>query len=514
MPGKHSTFYSTCSSDYRGLPSDSTGKTRRLPPDEHPTFVDTWKDMEKLLDTGKVKTIGVSNFSVKTLTELLPHCTVIPAINQVQLHPCLPQVELKAFCEEKGIILTAYTPLGRAESRVLLEHETIVDISKSLGVTPAQVLLSWSVQKNIIVIPKSEDDERMQANINATSGERIYLALTMNTQVPSFQLNDGTKIPAVGMGCWLGQVGGGQRVFDMCTKALKNGYRHFDTASGYGKSNDASKVGTYNIDPVPLGNEKEVGQAINASRIPREEIYVTTKLPNDAHHRVRESFEESLQNLQCGYVDLYLMHWPFAVVTDSSGRTRTLRPDEHPTFIETWKEMEKLLDTGKVKTIGVSNFSVKTLTELLPHCTVTPATNQVELHPCLPQAELKVFCEEKGILLTAYTPLGRSKVLLEHETVGDIAKSLNVTPAQVLLSWSVQRGIIVVPKSEDDQRMQDNIKLVNLSDEAIERINKIHGEPGMHRSLLKYHSPEGGAFGWSYEDFGWNMVTGGIIPSK
>ncbi|KAG9220633.1 hypothetical protein CCMSSC00406_0003732 [Pleurotus cornucopiae] len=382
--------------------NNSSGKTRRLSPDERPTFIDTWKDMEKLLATGKVKTIGVSNFSVKTLSELLPRCTVIPAINQVQLHPCLPQVELKAFCEEKGILLTAYTHLGRAESKVLLEHETIVDISKSLGVTPAQVLLSWSVQRNIVVIPKSE---------KTTSECKLTSA-------------------------------------------------------------------------------------------------------NDAHDRVRESFEESLQNLQCGYVDLYLMHWPFAVITDSSGQSRTLRPDEHPTFIDTWKEMEKLLDTGKVKTIGVSNFSVKTLTELLPHCTVIPATNQVELHPCLPQAELKVFCEEKGILLTAYTPLGRSKVLLEHETVGDIAKSLSVTPAQVLLSWSVQRGIIVVPKSEDDQRMQDNIKLVHLSDEAVERINKIHEEPGMHRSLLKYHSPEGGAFGWSYEDFGWNMVTGGIIPSK
>ncbi|KAF7428157.1 hypothetical protein PC9H_007378 [Pleurotus ostreatus] len=315
----------------------------------------------------------------------------------------------------------------------------------------------------------------------------------MSAQVPSFQLNDGTKIPAVGMGTAGIRIRQVQR---------------------------ASPVARSYIDPVPLGNEKEVGQAINASRIPREEIYVTTKLPNDAHDRVRESFEESLQNLQCGYVDLYLMHWPFAVITDSSGQSRTLRPDEHPTFIDTWKEMEKLLDTGKVKTIGVSNFSVKTLTELLPHCTVIPATNQVELHPCLPQAELKVFCEEKGILLTAYTPLGahlragRSKVLLEHETVGDIAKSLSITPAQVLLSWSVQRGIIVVPKSEDNQRMQDNIKLVHLSEEAVERINKIHEEPEMHRSLLKYHSPEGGAFGWSYEDFGWNMVTGGIIPSK
>ncbi|KAF7428158.1 hypothetical protein PC9H_007379 [Pleurotus ostreatus] len=192
---------------------DSSGKTRRLSPDERPTFVDTWKDMEKLLDSGiqitashttafifiqlpsgKVKTIGVSNFSVKTLTELLPHCTVIPATNQVQLHPCLPQVELKAFCEEKGILLTAYTPLGRAESKVLLEHKTIIDITKSLGVTPAQVQplllfksLSWSVQRNIIVVPKSEDDQRMQANISVSEAvERPYtLRADKNDQPPA-----------------------------------------------------------------------------------------------------------------------------------------------------------------------------------------------------------------------------------------------------------------------------------------------------------------------------------------
>ncbi|KAL4268711.1 NADP-dependent oxidoreductase domain superfamily protein [Pleurotus pulmonarius] len=294
----------------------------------------------------------------------------------------------------------------------------------------------------------------------------------MSAQVPSFQLNNDTKIPAVGMGCWIGVVGGGQRVIDMCTKALKNGYRHFDTASVYGESFTLSG---------------EVGEAINASRIPREEIYITTKLPNDAHHKVLESFEESLKKLGCGYVDLYLMHWPFATMPDSTGKTRRLPPDEHPTFVDTWKDMEKLLDTGKVKTIGVSNFSVKTLTELLPHCTVIPAINQVQLHPCLPQVELKAFCEEKGIILTAYTPLGRaeSRVLLEHETIVDISKSLGVTPAQVLLSWSVQKNIIVIPKSEDDERMQANINLVHLSDEDIDRINKIHEEPGMHQSLLK-----------------------------
>ncbi|KAL0956000.1 hypothetical protein HGRIS_002176 [Hohenbuehelia grisea] len=294
--------------------------------------------------------------------------------------------------------------------------------------------------------------------------------------------------------CWMGEVGGGDRVFQMCTKALKHGYRHFDTASGY-------------------GNEKEVGEAIKASGIPRDEIYVTTKLPNTAHHKVQEAFEESLANLDCGYVDLYLMHWPQASIEDSSGNVKVLGPEEHPTIVDTWKAMEKLLETGKVKTIGVSNFSIKTLTQLLPHCTVIPATNQVELQPCLPQDDLKVFCESKGILLTAYSPLGRSSTLLQDPIVTSISDALNITPAQVVLSWGVQRGTIVVPKSEDNERMKANLELVELGDEHMTPLSKLHLQPGQHKSLLKYHNTDPGRiFGWTYEDMGWNMLPGGIVP--
>ncbi|KAF7375875.1 aldo/keto reductase [Mycena sanguinolenta] len=216
--------------------------------------------------------------------------------------------------------------------------------------------------------------------------------------IPSFTLNDGTKIPSIGMGCWMGVSGGGERVYDMCLAALQCGYRHFDTASGY-------------------ANEEYVGRAIRDSGIPREEIYLTTKLGNVDHHRVKEAFEESLQKLDVAYVDLYLLHWPQGFING-----KVLSPEEHPTFIETWKEMEKLLETGKVKSIGVSNFSIKTLEQLLPHCSIIPATNQVELHPCLPQTKLKAFCEDRGILLTAYSPLGRSTTFMEDTTIKDIAE--------------------------------------------------------------------------------------------
>ncbi|RDB25193.1 Glycerol 2-dehydrogenase (NADP(+)) [Hypsizygus marmoreus] len=309
--------------------------------------------------------------------------------------------------------------------------------------------------------------------------------------ISTFTFNDGTKIPSVGMGCWMGAaVGLGDRVYEMCLKALKNGYRHFDTASKY-------------------GNEKQVGAAIRASGIPRSEIYITTKLENN-YRDVCESFERSLRELDCEYIDLYLIHWPQHRATSTDYTTKA---DGHADFINAWKEMEKLLRSGKVKTIGVSNFSVKTLNELLPHCTIIPAPNQVEMHPCLPQTELKKFCDEKGILLTAYSPLGRSTVFFDEPIIKAIAERLTVSPAQVVLSWAVQRGTIVVPKSEDEGRMTANITLVQLSSHDMKAIDGIHLQPGMHKSLLKYHAPDGTVFGWTYERLGWNMTTGGLIPT-
>ncbi|KII95745.1 hypothetical protein PLICRDRAFT_97506 [Plicaturopsis crispa FD-325 SS-3] len=314
----------------------------------------------------------------------------------------------------------------------------------------------------------------------------------MAPEVPYKVLNDGTKIPCIGMGCWMGSPGGGVLVHEMCRKALKNGYRHFDTAAGY-------------------SNEEHVGAAIRESGIPREEIFITTKLPQECHDSVQESFERSLKNLDCGYIDLYLMHWPQAY-KDGVFHRKTIGPDEHPTFIDTWKDMEKLLLTGKVKSIGVSNFSIKTLTRLLPHCTVVPATNQVELQPCLPQEDLVAFCAEKGIVLTAYSPLGQGNGLVDEPVIKSIAEKSNATPGQVLLAWGVQRGTVVIPKSANEQRMIDNITLITLSDEDMATLNALHKKPGMHKSFLWYHV-DGGVFGWTYEQLGWNLTKGAIVPS-
>jgi len=305
--------------------------------------------------------------------------------------------------------------------------------------------------------------------------------------IPYFTLNNGTKIPSVGMGCWLGPDGGLDTIEKMVTDAIKNGYRHLDTAVGY-------------------SNEELVGKAIRESGIPRNEIYLTTKLPSKHHHCVRESFEESLKKLNCEYIDLYLMHWPFAEVDG-----RSLSPEVHPTFVDTWKEMEKLLDTGKVKSIGVSNFSIKTLTELLAHAKVVPATNQVEINPCLPQFELQKFCEEKGILITAYSPFGQSNPLFfDDPDLKQIAERRGVTVPQLTISWIVQRGIITIPKSQNPERMKTNITLLKLTPEEMQAFDELHKKPGMHRSLLPYHNPDNTVLGWTYEQLGWPMTTGGF----
>ncbi|KAJ7785254.1 NADP-dependent oxidoreductase domain-containing protein [Mycena maculata] len=318
--------------------------------------------------------------------------------------------------------------------------------------------------------------------------------------IPShFTLNNGKRMPSVGLGCWMGSAGGGQRVYDMCTTAIELGYRHFDTASGY-------------------GNEAEVGRAIKdsiAKGIPRSEIFLTTKLGGDNHGNVQGALQASLAALfgdesdpNIRYVDLYLMHWP---------QGETLSPEADPTFVDTWKAMERL-STDQVKSIGVSNFSIKNLDILLPHCSVIPVTNQVELHPCLPQNDLKEYCEHENrkILLTAYSPLGNGASFMDHPAITTAAKELgDVTPAQIALSWGVTRGTAVVPKSENPGRLRANLALITLSDGDMKAIDALHQTPGMHKSLLHFHAKDGsGVFGWTYEQLGWNMVAGGIVPTN
>lgn len=249
-----------------------------------------------------------------------------------------------------------------------------------------------------------------------------------NSPVPNLTLNNGVAIPQVGLGVF--EAAEGAEVESAVLAALEEGYRLLDTAAIY-------------------RNEAGVGKAIKASGLPREEIFITTKLWN-AHHAYEEAlraFDESLEKLDCGTIDLYLIHWPLPM----EGQ-----------FTQAWKALEKLYHDGRVRAIGVSNFKPHHLDELLKEAEVVPAVNQIELHPLLQQKATRAYCAERGIEIESYSPLMRAGEALEHPVIGQLAQQHGKTPAQVILRWHVQSGFIVIPKSVHAERIRENFVLFDF----------------------------------------------------
>ncbi|KAF2182140.1 Aldo/keto reductase [Zopfia rhizophila CBS 207.26] len=274
--------------------------------------------------------------------------------------------------------------------------------------------------------------------------------MAQNTKA-TFTLNTGAKIPAVGLGTWQSQP---NEVREAVKAALQKGYRHIDTALAY-------------------GNEHEVGQGIKDSGVPREEIWITTKLDNPWHKRVGEGIESSLKSLGVDYVDLYLMHWPSS--TDPTDLSKHL-PDWD--FLKTWAEMQKLPASGRVKNIGVSNFGIRNLEKLFndPAFKITPAVNQIELHPNCPSSKLLQYCKDKGIHCTAYSCLGSTdSPLYKDATLLKLAESKGKTPQQVLLMWGLQRGTSVIPKSVTASRIEKNFELDGweLTDDEMKQLSSL-----------------------------------------
>jgi 2,5-diketo-D-gluconate reductase A len=271
------------------------------------------------------------------------------------------------------------------------------------------------------------------------------------TSVPRIQLNDGFSIPQLGFGVFKVDPAATERIV---ADALEIGYRHIDTARIY-------------------GNEAGVGRALAASGIPREELFVTTKLWNDDQgtQSVFDAFDASLERLGLDYVDLYLIHWP------SPANDR---------YVETWRAFDVLRESGRVRSIGVSNFLVPHLERLLDETDVVPAVDQIELHPAHQQPATAGFAEEHGIAIEAWGPLGQGKYpLLELPEVTDAAAAHGVSPAQVVLRWHLQRGHIVFPKSNRRARMVENFDVFAFeldSEEmaaitALEREGRVSSHP-------------------------------------
>ncbi|WP_133913821.1 aldo/keto reductase [Streptomyces sp. NBC_00582] len=250
----------------------------------------------------------------------------------------------------------------------------------------------------------------------------------MSSKVPPIILNNGVEMPQLGFGVW--QVPDDEAERAVST-ALEAGYRSIDTAAIY-------------------GNEEGTGKAITASGVPREDIFLTTKLWNSdqGYDATLRAFDTSLEKLGLEYVDLYLIHWPLPA------RDR---------YVDTYKAFEKLYGDGRVRAIGVSNFPVEQLGRLLDETSVIPAVNQIELHPHLQQHALRAFHAEQGIATEAWSPLGQGKGLLEVPAIVAIAQKHNRTPAQVVLRWHLQIGNVVIPKSVTPSRIRENIEVFDFS---------------------------------------------------
>jgi 2,5-diketo-D-gluconate reductase A len=250
----------------------------------------------------------------------------------------------------------------------------------------------------------------------------------VSSKVPPIILNNGVEMPQLGFGVW--QVPDAEAEGTVAT-ALEAGYRSIDTAAIY-------------------GNEEGVGKAVAASGIPREDLFITTKLWNgdQGYDSTLRAFDTSLEKLGLEYVDLYLIHWPLP--------SRGL-------FVETYKAFEKLYEDGRARTIGVSNFLPEHLRTLLDATSVIPAVNQIELHPHLQQHAAREYHAEQGIATEAWSPLGQGKGLLEVPAIVAIAQKHNRTPAQIVLRWHLQLGHIVIPKSVTPSRIRENIEVFDFS---------------------------------------------------
>ncbi|HEU4702361.1 MAG TPA: aldo/keto reductase [Conexibacter sp.] len=258
--------------------------------------------------------------------------------------------------------------------------------------------------------------------------------MTEIAQTPALALPGGVQIPQLGLGVFqLPRA----RTVEIVMQALELGYRHVDTAKAY-------------------RNEAHVGEAVRASGLDREDVFVTTKLWNSEHSHARRALTESLRQLGLDYVDLYLIHWP------APGRGG---------YVEAWQALVEAREAGLARAIGVSNFEAHHLQRIVEATGVEPAVNQIELHPRLAQAPLRRVHAERGIVTAAWSPLGRGRTLADA-TIAAIAEARDRTPAQIALRWHVQLGNVVIPKSASPERLRSNLDVFDfaLSDDEMAQI--------------------------------------------
>ncbi|KFD72200.1 hypothetical protein M514_01386 [Trichuris suis] len=470
--------------------------------------LETWKGMEDVLNKGLTRAIGLSNFSVSQTQRILDRCSVKPHNVQVECHIYWPQFELHGFCKEQNISFTAYTSLGnpgrhaRLRARIganvtkleePLNDTTVKDIAAKHGKSPAQILLKWVLQRDMIVIPKTSAETihsqaletidvkyialQRIASLRSIASSRqrfcvpppptiLLLSCFATMSSKCVTLHNGLPMPMVGYGTWQGE---GDALRAGLKKALEVGYRLIDTAYIY-------------------ENEDVIGEVLQqwlaSGSGKREDLFVTTKLPMHNHRRpdVQRSLKESLERLKLDYVDLFLVHTPVSskqltlLFQSSNGRRIDLVNDhcipDDVDHLETWKGMEDVLSEGLTRSIGLSNFNIAQMVRIMDNCTVKPHNLQVECHLYWPQFELHEFCKRHNISFTAYGPIGSPG--RRNHPMARIGVDVSLVPV-VLMKWLLQRDIIVIPKSTNPSHIASNFQLFDfeLNDAEMKALNEV-----------------------------------------
>lgn len=277
------------------------------------------------------------------------------------------------------------------------------------------------------------------------------------------KLNSGYDMPVVGLGTWQIKK---DNIENSIRSAIKSGYRHIDTALLY-------------------DNEVEIGKSLtkifSENIITRDEMFITSKLWNSHHNIVEDAVRKSLKNLNIEYLDLYLVHWPVTFKNDKNNPLKPIEKDftiENFDCLEVWKRMEELVEKKLVRSIGVSNFGIKNLNLILKNCKIKPAVNQFECNPYMSQEELVNFCHKNTIQVVSHTSLGSNRNsdfdLKKDNVLTELSKKNNVSVPQLILSWLVMRGIMVIPKSETEKHIKSNISLKNLNKDDFNKINELN----------------------------------------
>ena len=331
--------------------------------------------------------------------------------------------------------------------------------SKSLSVVSSLLYSGYSDNNTNNKKKMAAGTSSFRKTAQATSHQQQQKQKHQKNDISRTQLlNDGNVIPTLGLGTWKSNPP--EECTLAITSALRNGLTHLDCASAY-------------------ANEHVIGKCLSKvfgdEDTSREDVFITSKLWNDRRKPddVREALEQTLEDLQLEYIDLYLIHWPVCWK-----RGTVLVDDTETSIEECWKTMEQLKREGKVKSIGVSNFNQEQLTKLMKHSEIKPAVNQIESHPMLPNDALIQFSKKMGVAVTAYSPFARGSELFKNEIVRKIAERRQTTPSKVILRWHLQRGVIVIPKSASEIRAKENadfqaLETFSLTEEDMEELRAL-----------------------------------------